>query len=130
MLQPLHLAYYKRGSFPLNNAELMTALVEFRPTLVVPDYLQSVSLMHSVASARMIGNESHDAAVRALHCSLPDMQFWSTSTSKARMVALAEATGLRVPKKRDLHYWLAAGPQIRAMLHRGAMRLPVVAKSE
>jgi hypothetical protein len=118
--------YVRRGGGPLNSKDLNAAIQEFKPALVVPDYMYAFSLMTMTAN-----DSSSDASTRRLlRCSLSSPQFWPALQSKAAMVELARRSGLRVPSSWALFPWAPPAGQVHALLHSSTVQLPLVLKSD
>lgn len=97
---PERLAYLRNLRAPMKPTDLIDALADFEPSLVVPDSAPTMEML--VETARRYENSTwpeEQRAVRALRCSLPrHREHWSAVTRKSALFALAARSGVRVPR--------------------------------
>ncbi|KAJ1639522.1 hypothetical protein T492DRAFT_1116608 [Pavlovales sp. CCMP2436] len=112
---------------PQLQADLVRALVEWRPSYVQPAARASVLLMH--ATARAYANETAaeaQAAVQMLRCSLGAEELWTEMDSKTLTIAAAERIGVAIPWSRQVRPTRLKGEEIKEF----ESLLPLVIKSD
>jgi hypothetical protein len=112
---------------PQLQADLVRALIEWRPSYVQPAMVDSVQLMH--ATVRAYANASAAdvrTAVQTLRCSLGAEKLWEERVSKTLLIAAAGRIGIRTPWTRRVRATRMKGDEIKEF----ESLLPLVIKSD
>jgi hypothetical protein len=135
---PPELAYVRASesetispSDPTLQFDLIQAIAEWRPAIVLPEFTTSVLLMQRTAKRYASAtNPLIREAVQRLRCSLPAEELWNQSLSKSRLILAAAEIGVRVPWTRRLPPEVIADPAGRGLAQILAIELPIVVKSD
>lgn len=142
--------FWRQGSPPLvrfarvlsrkrTSNDIVDAIIDWRPAIVLPDLASAVVLMRKAAIVAKRGeSEPEHRAARVLACSLPGKeQLWGVLTEKLRLMkAIERLPGVRVPWAATLQVRLRAGSgrptcltAAEASVQPALARLPLVLKT-